>query len=74
MNLDNEGEAVLMIQDTPRERALAVRLTTTGELPPLRSAIKDGSGGGIARLLLEMIYCCRADSEHDFDRYVILFM
>lgn len=74
MNLDSEGEAILMVQDTSRERALAVRLTAAGELPALRSAIKDGSGGGIARLLLEMVYCGRVDCESDVDRYSVPLM
>lgn len=74
MNLDAEGEAVLMIQPSARERSLAARLTSAAELPPLASGIREGSGGGIARLLLEIIYCGIAQTEYDLNRYPSLIL
>jgi replicative superfamily II helicase len=54
MGLDSEGEAILLV--TPREWALGTRLLTA-ELSPLTSSLHEGVGGGIEKLLLEMIYC-----------------
>lgn len=67
--MDADGEAILMVQNNQRERNLAVMLSSTGELPPLASGIKNGTGGGIARLLLEMIYCGQANTDKDLDRF-----
>lgn len=47
-----QGEAILLC--TPAERRFAEELFSA-ELPPLRSALLSGSGGGVERLLLEMI-------------------
>jgi superfamily II RNA helicase len=66
MNLDSEGEAVLMAQNTSSERRLAL-LLASGDMDPLKSSLHCASGGGLEKLLLEM-FLCGGLTEYDFDK------
>jgi hypothetical protein len=57
-----------MVRDCPAERRLALQLTTLGEMPPLRSGLRAGTGGGVARLLLEAVYCGIANTDSELNR------
>lgn len=52
LGLDNEGEAILM---TDAKIASLCEQLLTSELDPLMSSLSKGNGGGIEKLLLEMI-------------------
>lgn len=71
--MDTEGEAILMVQNNTKERKLAISLTSIGDLPSLCSGICDGFGGGIARLLLEIIYLEKANTDRELNECVIYF-
>ncbi len=56
MNLDTTGEAILLVhQHDAEDRARAAELIF-GEIAPLRSSLHEGRGGGVEKLLLEVIY------------------
>ena len=59
-----------MVANTARERRLALELTSLGQMPPLRSGLREGAGGGVARLLLEGIYNGIADTDMELNRLV----
>lgn len=69
MLLDSQGEAVLMIENNTQQKRLAARLCTAA-IEPLRSALKVASGGGLEKLLLEMISCRRLTRLEDVDIFV----
>jgi len=54
LGLDASGQAVLMINDGPAERAAAAALVAK-DLDPLASRLHDARGGGLHKLLLEMV-------------------
>ncbi len=62
MGLDKNGEAVLMIGSGRAERDIAQHLLTA-DLDPLVSTLHVASGGGLEKLLLEMVSCGRLTRE-----------
>lgn len=54
MGLDTDGEAILIVSS--REWSLGTKLLVA-DLNPLTTSLHEGVGGGIEKLLLEMIYC-----------------
>jgi replicative superfamily II helicase len=63
MGLDKNGEAVLMVAGGSKpERDLAHHLLTA-DLDPLISTLHVAQGGGLEKLLLEMISCGRLVRE-----------
>lgn len=63
MGYDAHGEAILMINGSNRvERELAQHLMTA-DLDPLVSNLHLASGGGLEKLLLELITCGRLTKE-----------
>ena len=69
-NLDTSGESYLMINgDYRTERQHGLHLVT-GELEPLQSNLQHGYGGGIHKLLLELIYCGRIRTIDDIALFV----
>ena len=70
MGLDSTGEAILMIAgNNEEEKKLAINLITA-ELDPLISTLHIGNGGGLEKLLLEMISCNRLSREQDIHRFI----
>jgi hypothetical protein len=59
----------LIIPDTPKYKSLAVTLASA-PLDPLQSSLQIGSGGGIEKLLLELIYFQRIKSKEDIDHFI----
>jgi hypothetical protein len=54
-----------MIKNTSRERGLAATLMLKEALDPLISGLHKGSGGGLERLLLEIICTGRIITESE---------
>ena len=70
LNLDDSGEAILMIQaSNTQEKKLALTLVTS-PVEPLQSVLFKGEGGGLEKLLLEMICCERLVSETDLQAFI----
>lgn len=44
-----------MLQNTSLERSMGNALVNANSIEPIRSALKDASGGGIEKFILEMI-------------------
>ena len=59
-----------MISNTTRHKSLATTLVSA-PLDPLQSSLQIGSGGGIEKLLLELIYCQRMKTRQDLDSFVV---
>ena len=57
LGYSDSGEAILHIKNNAFERQLAASLCV-GSLPPLLSSLHLGSGGGVEKVLLDLI-CCR---------------
>jgi len=70
MGLDTKGEAILMIAaGNKTERAIAETLLTA-DLEPLCSSLHNASGGGLEKLLLEMVSCGKLTKEEDVLRFI----
>ena len=70
LNLDDSGEAILMIQaSNTQEKKLALTFVTS-PVEPLQSVLFKGEGGGLEKLLLEMICCERLVSETDLQAFI----
>jgi hypothetical protein len=62
--LDSHGEAILILgNNSNRKERDYCEYLLTGELEPLKSSLHLGNGGGIEKLLLEMISCGRLREE-----------
>lgn len=59
-----------MITESTKFKNLAISLVSS-PLDPLQSSLQIGSGGGIEKLLLELIYCHRIKIKEDIERFVI---
>ena len=70
MNLDSEGEAILLVNNTAEERSIAVKLTAALASNPMISTLNNASGGGLEKALLEMIYCGELKKNSDIDSYL----
>ena len=68
MNLDTDGEAILMITDRSHERQLAAHLVL-GEMQCLTSALKQGIGG-LEKLILEVITCRKITCESQLVEFI----
>jgi hypothetical protein len=67
---DVQGEAILMIMaGNKTERNVADHLLTA-DLDPLRSCLHIGAGGGLEKLLLEMVSCGRLCKESEVLRFI----
>jgi replicative superfamily II helicase len=65
-----QGEAILMIMaGNKTERTVADHLLTA-DLDPLRSCLHIGAGGGLEKLLLEMVSCGRLCKESEVLRFI----
>ncbi len=62
MGLDLHGEAVLMVGANRAEKDAASHLLTA-DLDPLVSTLHEAAGGGLEKLLLEMVSCGRLAKE-----------
>jgi len=72
-NLDAAGETFLIIAGKSATNSVERRhgvYLMTGELAPLRSSLHQGVGGGIEKLLLELICCERIRSLSDVQLFV----
>ena len=70
LNLDTNGEAFLIAQrDNTTDLAFARRLICA-DIEPLRSALHVGAGGGVEKLLLEMICCGRLRHEDSVEEFI----
>ena len=70
MGLDSTGEAILMITgNNEMEKEVAINLVTA-DLDPLISTLHIGNGGGLEKLLLEMISCNRLKKEQDVSHFI----
>ncbi len=63
MGLDKNGEAVLMIANGNRVEKELARHLLTADLDPLVSTLHVAHGGGLEKLLLEMVSCGRLTKE-----------
>ena len=73
MGLDTEGEAVVVC-GSDAHRSLARQLLT-GDIDPLLSSLHLGTGGGLEKLLLELVACRKLSSEQqafDFVKSTLL--
>ncbi len=59
-----------MIPDSIKYKTLATTLVSS-PLDPLSSSLQVGCGGGIEKLLLELIYCQRIKTKADVERFTI---
>ncbi len=59
-----------MIPDSLKYKTLATTLVSS-PLDPLSSSLQIGSGGGIEKLILELIYCQRIKTKVDVERFTI---
>jgi hypothetical protein len=59
-----------MISNIPRHKSLAMTLVSA-PLDPLQSSLQIGSGGGIEKLLLDLIYCQRMKTRQDLNSFVV---
>lgn len=66
--LDSHGEAVVVCASAAH-RALARRLVT-GDIDPLLSSLHLGAGGGLEKLLLEMVVCKKLASDDEALEFV----
>lgn len=69
LGLDTHGEAVLMIHSTLEQRLIAKRLLAC-ELEPLQSSLHTANGGGLEKLLLELVCCGRLTHEEEVEAFV----
>lgn len=51
-------------------KSLAITLSSA-PLDPLQSSLQIGAGGGIEKLLLELIYCQRIKSIEDIEHFIV---
>jgi replicative superfamily II helicase len=74
LGYSSSGEAILMIKDSALEKRLAARLCL-GEVDPLLSSLHAGYGGGVEKLLLDMV-CCRrlerTEQVHPFMAHTLM--
>ena len=68
-NLSSSGEAILMIDGKLRQRELCGRLFH-GKIAPLESALQQGHGGGIEKLLLDIIACRKIECESQLESFM----
>lgn len=74
MGLDTEGEAILMIPSNKSSSSsssieFAGRLIN-GEITPLKTSLHEGKGGGIEKLILEMISCRKITSYDQIPEFI----
>ena len=67
MGMDAEGEAILMISG--KQRPLAFKLLTAPS-DKMLSKLHEGEGGGIEKLLLELICCRRLKHENEVPEFI----
>jgi replicative superfamily II helicase len=67
MGLDSDGEAILMLSN--RETSLGEMLVSA-DLDPLKSSLYEAEGGGIEKLLLEMICCEKLAHPQDVGEFM----
>ena len=70
--MDSRGEAILMISNhfgSTQEQQIAYSLLTSA-IEPLQSALKDAMGGGIEKLLLDLICSGRLSSERNLIQFM----
>ena len=63
-SLNRHGEAILMISKDSYEESQLAKHLMTSDLDPLYSQLHQGVGGGLEKLLLEMI-CCNKIQQFD---------
>ena len=70
MGYNTDGEAILMIgKDNRHESELAKHLITS-DLELLKSSLSEGYGGGIEKLLLEMICCDKLKHSNQVSEFI----
>jgi hypothetical protein len=57
-----QGEAILIVPNSSQGRSLGEKLLVSA-MEPLLSSLQVGSGGGVEKLLMEMIYCQKVTTE-----------
>lgn len=69
--MDSNGEAIIMLGNklNKKERDYCEYLLTA-ELDPLKSSLHLGHGGGLEKLLLEMIACGRLSKEQSIFQFI----
>lgn len=68
----SQGEAILMIHDNAMEKRLAKHLMC-GEIESLCSALHKGYGGGLEKLILELVCTGRIVDEEFVSLFVLLY-
>lgn len=67
LNLDTNGEAILIIRKDEMRRG---KHLVCADIEPLKSALHLGVGGGVQKLLLEMICCGRLVKMQDVEPFI----
>ena len=68
--LDTIGEAVLMVAKDDQEEIRNAYRILTSDLEPLQSTLHHASGGGLEKLLLELISCKRLERETEVSKFI----
>lgn len=68
MGLDSQGEAIVMCSNT-KYKNLALNLMTR-DVDPLVSKLQEGLGGGIEKLILELVCCHKLKNYNDVEKYI----
>lgn len=73
--LDLHGEAILVLPNASKAEMDVATALFTSPIEPLRSVLHQANGGGIEKLLLELISCGKLQNEaqiHAFMEYSLL--
>jgi DNA polymerase theta len=68
MGLDSQGEAIVMCSNI-KYKKLALDLMTR-DVDPLVSKLQEGQGGGIEKLILELVCCHKLRNYNDVEKYI----
>ena len=69
MGSSSSGEAILMIRNSAADKQLAAKLCFASH-DPLLSSLHRGYGGGVEKLLLDMIACGRLKSKAEVREFI----
>lgn len=70
LGLDDNGEAILMLPDNSRKLRDLAGYLVTSPMPALESTLHSAHGGGLEKLLLEMVHCNKLNSLSSVTEFV----
>jgi replicative superfamily II helicase len=70
LGLDSNGEAILIVSKGNTSEMNLAKSLMCSSIEPLRSVLYQGAGGGVERLLLELICCGKLTDEKDIPTFL----